>query len=96
MRCLKREIKSKNRLNPLNLNIAEGYGRRRYKQEFIRRIIYALASNDETIDHLDILFVTESLKDKSIFDKINNKLVILGKKLNNFCRSVEDGHLSIK
>jgi len=31
--------------------IVEGYGRRRYKQEFIRFLNYAIASNDETIDH---------------------------------------------
>lgn len=36
-------------------NIVEGYGRRYYKQEFIRHIIYSLASNDETIDHLETL-----------------------------------------
>ena len=36
--------------------IAEGYGRRRYKQEFIKFLIYALLSNDETIDHLETLF----------------------------------------
>ncbi len=34
-------------------NIVEGYGRRRYKQDFIRFLIYALSSNDETIDHLE-------------------------------------------
>ena len=28
--------------------IVEGYGRRRYKQEFIKFLVYALASNDET------------------------------------------------
>ena len=41
--------------------IVEGYGRRRYKQEFIRFLVYAIGSNDETIDHLDTLFETESL-----------------------------------
>jgi four helix bundle protein len=44
--------------------IVEGYGRRRYKQEFIRFLTYALASNDATIDHLETLFETESLKNK--------------------------------
>ena len=37
-------------------NIVEGYGRRRYKNEFIRYIVFAIASTDETIDHLEILF----------------------------------------
>ena len=41
-------------------NIVEGYGRRRYKNDYIRFIIYALASNDETIDHLETLYKTKS------------------------------------
>src|SRR5215470_15390503 len=45
-------------------NIVEGYGRRRYKQEFIRFLTFALASNDETTDHLETLFETESLTNK--------------------------------
>jgi four helix bundle protein len=45
--------------------IVEGYGRRRYKQEFIRYLVFAIASNDETIDHLETLFETGSLTDKS-------------------------------
>ena len=35
--------------------IVEGYGRRRYKQEWIRFLVYALSSNDETTDHLETL-----------------------------------------
>lgn len=33
--------------------VAGGYGRRMYKANFIKFIMYALASNDETIDHLE-------------------------------------------
>src|SRR5687768_14052560 len=33
--------------------IVEGYRRRYYKAGYIKYIIYALASNDETIDHLE-------------------------------------------
>jgi len=76
--------------------IVEGYGRRRYKQEFIRFLNYAIASNDETIDHLETLFETGSLVDKEIYKSIHDKLEILGKKLNLFIRSVEKGHLSEK
>lgn len=43
--------------------IVEGYGRRYYKQDFIRYLLNALASNDETIDHLETLFETKSLSD---------------------------------
>ncbi|MDI6810618.1 MAG: four helix bundle protein [archaeon] len=36
-------------------NIAEGFGRRRYKNEFIRFLTFALASCDETKEHIEIL-----------------------------------------
>ena len=42
-------------------NIVEGYGRRRYKQDYIRFLKYAHASCDETIDHLETLYETGSL-----------------------------------
>ena len=73
-------------------NIVEGYGRRRYKQEYIRFLIYALASCDETLDHLDNLYITGSLKDKKLYNDLNNKLEILGKKLNSFIKTVEKEH----
>jgi four helix bundle protein len=76
--------------------IVEGYGRRRYKQEFMRFLSYAIASNDETIDPLETLFETESLTDKDLYDDINKKLKVLGKKLNLFIKAVEAGHKSEK
>ena len=76
--------------------IVEGYGRRRYKQEFIRFLNYAIASSDETIDHLETLFETESLTDKKLYKAIHDKLEVLGKKLNLFIQSVERGHISEK
>ena len=76
--------------------IAEGYGRRRYKQEFIRFLTYAIASNDETIDHLETLFETESLADKELYDIPHKRLDTLGKKLNKFIKAVEKEHLSEK
>ncbi|MEY4628991.1 MAG: hypothetical protein RLZZ595_1317 [Bacteroidota bacterium] len=36
-------------------NIVEGYGRRSYKQEFIRFLVFSHASNMETICHLEKL-----------------------------------------
>jgi four helix bundle protein len=74
--------------------IVEGYGRRIYKQEFIKFLHYAIASNDETIDHLETLYETESLKEPDLYDEIHQELDILGKKLNLFIQSVEKGHLS--
>ena len=54
--------------------IAEGYGRRRYKQEFIRFLIYALASNDETADHLDTLHKTGSLTDNKLYQNLDARV----------------------
>jgi len=47
--------------------MVEGYGRRRYKQDFIKSLIYSLSSCDETQDHLYTLFETESLKDEKLY-----------------------------
>jgi four helix bundle protein len=76
--------------------IVESYGRRNYKQEFIRFLTYALASCDGTMDHLDTLVATGSLKDKVLSDKLAKELEQLGKKLNLFLQSVERGHKSNK
>ncbi len=77
-------------------NIVEGYGRRNYKSDYIRYITMALASNDETIDHLETLFETLSLTDKVLYDELHSKLEILGKKINRFLQSVSNEHLSEK
>jgi len=72
-------------------NIVEGYGRRRYKQEFIRFLTFAIASNDETSDHLESLHETCSLTDEPLFQAIHVRLDELGRKLNRFITSVEFG-----
>ena len=77
-------------------NIVEGYGRRNYKNEYIRFITFALASNDETLDHLETLFETGSLVDQNFYKEIHNKIEILGKKINRFLQSVQNEHLSDK
>jgi four helix bundle protein len=76
--------------------IVEGYGRRRYKQDFIRFLTYSIASNDETMDHLETLFETDSLTDKDLYDSLRNRVDILGRKLNLFIQSVEAEHISKK
>ena len=73
-------------------NIVEGYGRRRYKMDFIRFLVYAFASLIETTDHLETLNETGSLANKELFEDLNSRLDILGKKLNLFIQSVEINH----
>jgi len=72
--------------------IVEGYGRRRYKADFVKFLIYALSSNDETIDHLETLFETGSLNDALLYNDLHSKLEQLGKKVNNFIQAVERSH----
>ena len=77
-------------------NIVEGYGRRRYKQEFIRFLTYVLSSCDETRDHLEVLYETDSLNDVETYRKLAGRLEELGKKLNNLITSVERDHRSVR
>jgi four helix bundle protein len=79
---IRRSIKS------VKATIVEGYGRKKYKAEFIKFLIYALASNDETTDHLETLYKTKSLTDEALYNSLHAKLQILGKKINLFIKGV--------
>mgnify|MGYP000403875249 CR=1 FL=1 len=59
-----------------------------YINDYIRFLYFSIASNDETIDHLETLFETESLTNKQNYDNLHSKLTLLGKKLNLFIQSV--------
>jgi four helix bundle protein len=76
--------------------IVEGYGRRRYKNEFIKFLTYAQASNDETLDHLEILYETKSLQNEQLFLSLSEKINSLGRMMNKFIQSVEIHHQSEK
>ena len=75
-------------------NIVEGYGRRYYKQEFIHHLIIAIASNDETCDHLETLYETKSLADETLYIALHSKIELLGKKINAFIQAVKEEHQS--
>lgn len=83
-------------MKAVKANIVEGYGRRYYKNEFIRFIIYALASVDETTDHLVTLFETGSLNNEKLYKELHSKLIRLAKMINNFLQSIQSGHFSKK
>ena len=70
--------------------IVEGYGRRRYKADFIKFLVYAQSECDETIVHLDFLFETQSLKDKAYYERFHAEYDMLSKKINKFIQWVED------
>jgi len=87
---IRRSIKS------VRSNIVEGYGRRRYKQEFIKFLTYAQASCDETIDHLDMLRETDSLSNEPRYVSLHQALDLLGRKLNLFIRAVDSSHQAMR
>lgn len=79
---IRRSVKS------VKSNIVEGYGRRKYKQDYIRFLTFAHASCDETIDHWETLYETGSFTDKATYDQIHDRLNQLGGKINRFIQSV--------
>ena len=71
-------------------NIVEGYGRRRYKSDFIRFLVYAHSSVKETRDHLETLFETGSFTDKIAYKRISEKLDQTGRMIYKYIQSVEN------
>ena len=72
-------------------NLAEGFGRRRYKQDYIRFVVYALASCDETIVHLDMLYHTQSLPEDR-YRTLHEAYNILSKRINRFFQGIIEHH----
>ena len=75
-------------------NIVEGYGRRMYKNEFVRFLTYAVGSCDETKAHLEMLYETGSLDKQNIFEQLINGYEEVGSKLFRFREAVIKGHRS--
>jgi len=69
-------------------NIAEGYGRRRYKNEFIRFLIYAYASCNETKVFLRFIHDSGYIK-QDRFSKYLEEYNDLGRKIYNFIEIIE-------
>ncbi len=64
--------------------MVEGFGRKQYQQEYIKNITYAIASCDETKEHLELLFKTGSLDKEVTFKYLLEKYEELGKRLYRF------------
>lgn len=69
-------------------NIVEGYGRNRYKAEFIKFLTYAHASCDETIVHLRFIQDTNEV-DSMDANTLVTEYEELGSKINRFIQYVE-------
>ncbi len=71
----------------INSNIVEGYGRKRYKNDFIKFLTYAHASNDETINHLrKIIAVYPQFEESAT--QLKNEYDELGSKIFGFIQYV--------
>ena len=70
--------------------IVEGYGRRRYKADFIKYLVLAQSECDETIVHLDFLFETGSFSDNTLYSELSNEYDTLSRRINKFIQWVEE------
>jgi len=75
-------------------NIVEGYGRKRYKDDFIRFLIYSQSSCDETISHLNM--ISDLYFNGSPLNDLISEYDILGKKINKFVQFVEESWMTNK
>lgn len=75
----------------ISANLVGGFGRRRYKAEFIRFLVFAHASCNEAIEWVEyIRDCHHDLKEEA--QKFLQRLDELGRRLNRFIRSVEKEH----
>ncbi len=69
-------------------NIVEGYGRKRYKADFIKFLTYSQASNLETVNHLDKLIQLYPQFSEQLIP-IQNEYEKLGAQIYTFIKYVE-------
>jgi len=72
----------------ITANIVEGYGRRRYKADFIKFLVYAHASCDETMIHLNFLNDIHNFEKNCIIPLLE-AYEKLSKKISKFIQYVE-------
>jgi len=73
----------------ISSNIVEGYGLRCYKAGYIHYLFRAYASSLETMEHLEYLYETGSLKDQDSFETIKQRYSELNRMIFKFVESVE-------
>ena len=67
--------------------IVEGFGRRKYKAEYIKFLTYSIASCDETTNHL--ITIIDLYPNLSGFNELQPEYEKLGKMINNYLQYVE-------
>ena len=69
--------------------IVEGYGRKRYRAEFVKFLVYAHASCDETILHLNFIKDTHGFNGEEM-ESLLDEYDELGGKINRFIKYVDN------
>jgi four helix bundle protein len=68
--------------------IAEGYGRRRYKADYIKFLVYSHASADEALSQLEMLKIL--YPDMTDFQSLYDEYTVLGRKINSYIDYVDN------
>lgn len=68
--------------------IVEGYGRRRYKADYIKFLVYSHSSCDEALSQLEMLIVL--YPELTEFKSLSTECDILGRKINNYIDYVDN------
>ena len=71
----------------INDTISEGYGRRRYKADYIKFLVYAQASCDECLGQIEMIM--ELYPEIMEFKKLDEAYSQLGKMINKFIQAIE-------
>jgi four helix bundle protein len=74
----------------ITTNIVEGYGRKRYKNDFVKFLTYSHASCDETLLHLNFINDIHFENNEEELNALTKTYDELGRKIFNFIRYVED------
>ena len=73
-------------------NIVEGYCLRKHKKEFLLYLGRSYASTSETIEHLEYIFETSSLKDEALYQNLRSEYESLSKMIFVFAQKVAEEH----
>jgi four helix bundle protein len=68
--------------------IVEGYGRRRYKADYIKFLVYSHSSCDEALSQLEMLIVL--YPELIEFNSLSREYEILGRKINTYIDYVDN------
>ncbi|MDE3058743.1 MAG: four helix bundle protein [Bacteroidota bacterium] len=70
-------------------NIVEEFALRRYKNEFVHYLFRSYGSAEETIEHLELLFETQSSTDKRLFAELLQQYNFLCGKIMRYIQYVD-------